>query len=64
MRLNPAPFADIYSFLYLHKWPYKGLISNSAPIEIDGLHDGDVLAECYIDNPCMPDFWLCHEGLA
>jgi len=64
MRLNPALLADIYSLLYLYKWPYKGTITNSAPIEIDWLHHRDVLTECYIDNPCMPNFWLCHKGVA
>ena len=59
--LNSATFANGRSFLYLNKWSYKGLISDSAPIEIDWLHDGDVLAECYIDNPCMPYFWFRHK---
>jgi hypothetical protein len=62
--LNPAPFADLYSLLYLHKRPNEGPITNSAPIQIDWLHDRDVFTKRYIDNPCMPDFWLCHEGLA
>jgi hypothetical protein len=64
MGLNPAPLADIYSLLYLYKWSYKGTFTNSTPIEIDWLHHRDVFTERYIDNPCMPNFWLCHKGVA
>jgi len=62
--LNSAPLADICSLLYLYKWPYKCSITNCAPIEIDWLHHRDVLAEYYIDNPCMPNFWLHHKRVA
>ena len=51
-------------FLYLYEWPDEAAISNCAPIEIDRLHDRDVFTKRYIDNPCMPDFWLCHKDLA
>jgi hypothetical protein len=64
MGLNPAPLADIYSLLYLYKWPDKGPIPNSAPIEIHWVHHRDVFTECYIDNPRVPNFWLCHKGVA
>jgi hypothetical protein len=64
MGLNPAPFADIYSLLYLYKRPDKGPITNSAPIEIDWLHHRDVFTERYIDNPYVPNFWLCHKDVA
>jgi hypothetical protein len=63
VRLNPAPFADLYALLYLHKRPNEATISNRAPIEIDRLHNLHVFTECYIDNCCIADFWLCHEGL-
>jgi hypothetical protein len=64
MGLNPAPLADIYSLLYLYKRPDKGPITNSAPIEIDWLHHRDVFTERYIDNPYVPNFWLCHKDVA
>ena len=64
VRLNPASFADSHSLLYLYKWADEATISNRAPIEIDRLHHCDVFAEGYIDNPCVTDFWLCHEALA
>jgi hypothetical protein len=64
MGLNPAPLADIYSLLYLYKWPYKGTITNSAPIEINWLDQRDVFTERCIDNACMPNFWFCHKGVA
>jgi hypothetical protein len=64
VRLNPAPLADIYSLLYLYKWPNEAVVSNRASIEINRLHNSNVFAKRYIDNPCVPDFWLCHEGLS
>jgi len=64
VRLNPASLADIHSLLYLYEWADEAGISNCAPIEIDRLHHRDVFSKRYIDDPCMPDFWLCHERLA
>src|SRR4029077_11323434 len=64
VRLNPASFADSHSLLYLYKWADETVVSNRAPIEIDRRHHGDVFTEGYIDNPCVADFWLCHETLA
>ena len=64
VRLNPASLADIHSLLYLYKWPDEAAISNRAPIEINRLHHGDVFTKGYIDNPCVTDFWPCHEPVA
>jgi hypothetical protein len=63
VRLNPAPLADIYSLLYLYKWPNEAVVSNRASVEINRLHNSNIFAKRYIDNPRVPDFWLCHEGL-
>ena len=62
--LNPATFAYRGPFLYLHEWANKAVISNRAPVEIDRLHDVDVLAELNIDNPRLLDFGHLHTGLA
>jgi hypothetical protein len=64
VRLNPATLANIYSLLYLNKWAYKRLIINRAPIEINRLHNRNVFTKRYINNPCVTDFWPCHEALA
>jgi hypothetical protein len=64
VRLNPASVADPYSLLYLYKWTNEAVISDCASIEIYRLHDRDVLTKRYINNPRMPDFWLCHKNLA
>src|SRR5438552_3946002 len=64
VRLNPASLAERYSLLYLYKRTDEAAISNRAPIEVDWLDHRYVFTKCYIDNPCMPDFWLCHRGLA
>jgi len=55
VRLNPAALTYLCSFLYLHKWPNEAAISNRATIEIDRLHDGDVLTKLNVVNPRMPD---------
>jgi hypothetical protein len=64
VRLNPAPFPDGYSLLYLYEWADEAVISNRASIEIDRLHHGDGFTKRYINNPCMPDFGFCHKDLA
>jgi hypothetical protein len=64
VRLNPASLPDGYSLLYLYKWADETAISNCASIEVDGLHDRYVFTKRDVDNPCMPDFWLCHKDLA
>jgi hypothetical protein len=64
VRLNPASLSDGYSLLYLYEWPDEAVISDCASIEIYRLYDRDVLTKRYINNPCMPDFWLCHKDLA
>jgi len=64
VRLNPASLPDRYSLLDLYEWPDEAVISDCASIEIYRLHDRDVLTKRYINNPCMPDFWLCHKDLA
>ena len=48
--LNPAPFSDLRSLLYLDERPDKTVISDRTAIEIDRLNDGDVFAELHIDN--------------
>jgi hypothetical protein len=64
VRLNPASLPDGYSLLYLYEWADEATIANCASIEIDRLHHGDVFTKRYINNCCMPDFWLCHNDLA
>ena len=64
VRLDPASLSDSYSLLDLYERADKAGISNCASIEIDRLYDRDVFTKCYVDNPCMADFWLCHKGLA
>ena len=54
VRLNTAPLTYLCSFLYLDEWPDEALISNRATIEINWLHDGDVLTKLNIDNPRVP----------
>jgi len=51
VRLNPAPFANLYSLLYLYKRPDEGTIANRASIEVDRLDDRDVFTKRYIDDP-------------
>jgi hypothetical protein len=63
VRLNPASLPDGYSLLYFYEWPDEGAISNRASIEINWLHDGYIFAKRYLDNPCLPDFWICHKDL-
>jgi hypothetical protein len=58
MRLNPAPLANIYSLLYLHKWSDEAAVSDVAAIEIDRLHHSDAFTERHIDNACLANFWL------
>ena len=62
--LNSAPLADLYSLLYLNKWPNKSFISKYASIEVDRLNDSDVFPKRYIDNPSLPNFRVCHKGVA
>src|SRR6266550_1528992 len=48
--LNPAPLANGCSVLCLNERSDEAIISDRAVIEINGLHDGDLLAKCNIDN--------------
>jgi len=64
VRLDPASLPDGYSLLYLYEWANEAAISNCASIEIYRLHYGDGFTKRYIDNPGLPDFWLCNNDLA
>jgi hypothetical protein len=55
VRLNTAAPTYLCSFLYLDEWPDEALISNRAAIEINWLHDGDVLTKLNVDNPRVPN---------
>ena len=57
--LNPAALADRYALLYLDEWPNEAVISNRATIEIDRLHDSDILPESGVHNSSMPDLGPC-----
>jgi hypothetical protein len=61
--LNPASLSDGCSPLYLYEWANEAIIANRASIEIDRLHNGDVLSKLGIDNPGMPDRWPDRFGL-
>ena len=63
MRLNPATLTYLCSLLYLNEWPYKAAISNGATVEVDGLNDGNVFANCYINDPGLPQVRLRHDDL-
>ena len=54
VRLNTAALTYLCSFLYLDERPDEALISNRATIEINWLHDSDVLTKLNIDNPRVP----------
>jgi hypothetical protein len=62
--LDSATLPDLCPFLNFNERPDERFIANSAPIQIDWLHDRDVFTKRYIDNPCMPNFWLRHKDLA
>ena len=62
--LNSAAFADRCSFLDLDKRPDESSISNTAPIEVDRLHQRDVLAELNIDDSNLPKFRSAHKVCA
>jgi len=50
--------------LYLNKGANKRIIPKYASVKVDWLNDSNVFTERYIDNPCMPNFWLCRESVA
>jgi hypothetical protein len=51
MRLDPATPAYDRASLYLDKWPNKSPFSDCASIQVDRLHNLDVLAKRHVDHP-------------
>ena len=60
MGLNPASLADIYSFLNFNERTDERIVIDFATIEIDWLHNGDVLPEFDIDHSDSAKLRLVH----
>src|SRR5712692_6283516 len=62
MRLDPAPLPDLYALLNFDERTDERVVIDRATIEIDRLHNGDVLPELDVDDSDGAKLRLVHGG--
>jgi len=63
MELNAGTRVDLDAPLNLHEWADETTIANRATVEIDRLHDANILTEFNIDDTCLVESNATHGPL-